>query len=45
MHRVRADVASEPQPVVIDFDARQYVPVQPAPGVTAQPAPEVTPTR
>jgi hypothetical protein len=34
MHRVQADVASEPQPVVIDFDTRQYVPVQPAPGVT-----------
>ncbi|MEU4804925.1 hypothetical protein [Actinosynnema sp. NPDC023587] len=34
MHRVRADVDSEPQPVVIDFDARRYVPVQPAPGAT-----------
>ncbi|MEV6872976.1 hypothetical protein [Amycolatopsis sp. NPDC051128] len=35
MHRVQADVASEPQPVVVDFDAtRTYVPVQPAPGVT-----------
>ncbi len=34
MHRVQADVASEPQPVVIDFDARAYVPVQPAPGVS-----------
>ncbi|MCP2164834.1 hypothetical protein [Goodfellowiella coeruleoviolacea] len=33
-HRVQADVASEPQPVVIDFDTRDYVPVQPAPGVT-----------
>ncbi|MER5264972.1 hypothetical protein ABTZ99_23125 [Actinosynnema sp. NPDC002837] len=37
MHRVQADVASEPQPVVIDFDTRPYVPVQPAPGVTATP--------
>jgi hypothetical protein len=34
MHRVQADVDSEPQPVVIDFDSRAYVPVQPAPGVT-----------
>lgn len=34
MHRVQADVASEPRPVVIDFDTREYVPVQPAPGVT-----------
>jgi hypothetical protein len=34
MHRVQADVASEPQPVIIDFDTREYVPVQPAPGVT-----------
>ena len=33
MHRVQADVASEPQPVVIEFDNRPYVPVQPAPGV------------
>ncbi|MEV0675172.1 hypothetical protein AB0I60_01485 [Actinosynnema sp. NPDC050436] len=32
-HRVRADVASEPEPVVLDFDARPYVPVRPAPGV------------
>ncbi|RKT54222.1 hypothetical protein C8E97_2837 [Saccharothrix australiensis] len=37
MHRVRADVASEPQPVVIEFDAREYVPVQPAPGVAPTP--------
>lgn len=34
MHRVHADVASEPRPVVIDFDTHGYVPVQPAPGVT-----------
>ncbi|MGW5054571.1 hypothetical protein [Actinokineospora sp. NPDC004072] len=34
MHRVQADVASEPQPVVIEFDTQAYVPVQPAPGVT-----------
>ncbi|MFI9011557.1 hypothetical protein ACIGNX_30410 [Actinosynnema sp. NPDC053489] len=33
MHRVQADVASEPRPVVVDFDARPYVPVRPAPGV------------
>ncbi|NUS65739.1 MAG: hypothetical protein HOQ46_19070 [Saccharothrix sp.] len=37
MHRVQADVESEPHPVVIDFDSRPYVPVQPAPGVTATP--------
>ncbi|NUT46838.1 MAG: hypothetical protein HOV94_05880 [Saccharothrix sp.] len=35
MHRVRADVESEPQPVVVEFDGRPYVPVQPAPGVTS----------
>ncbi|ONI91618.1 hypothetical protein ALI22I_08145 [Saccharothrix sp. ALI-22-I] len=34
MYRVQADVASEPQPVIIDFDTQAYVPVQPAPGVT-----------
>ncbi|WKE69158.1 MULTISPECIES: hypothetical protein [unclassified Streptomyces] len=34
MYRVRASVASESQPVVIDFDDRKYVPVRPAPGVT-----------
>ncbi|SDC21933.1 hypothetical protein SAMN05216174_101547 [Actinokineospora iranica] len=34
MHRVQADVASEPEPVVIDFDTHDYVPVQQAPGVT-----------
>ncbi|WP_249227172.1 hypothetical protein [Kutzneria sp. CA-103260] len=32
MYRVRAGVASEPQPVVIDFDTQKYVPVQPVPG-------------
>ncbi|PPK63686.1 hypothetical protein V5P93_002224 [Actinokineospora auranticolor] len=36
-HRVRADVESETQPVVIDFDNRAYVPVRPAPGVTPTP--------
>ncbi|GAA0622464.1 hypothetical protein GCM10010174_46750 [Kutzneria viridogrisea] len=35
MYRVQASVASEPQPVVIDFDTQKYVPVQPVPGVTA----------
>lgn len=34
MHRVQADVDSEPRPVVIDFGTGEYVPVQPAPGVT-----------
>jgi hypothetical protein len=34
MHRVQASVASAPEPVFIDFDAQEYVPVQPAPGVT-----------
>ncbi|MEU3026934.1 hypothetical protein ACPCBC_13245 [Streptomyces incarnatus] len=34
MYRVRASVASESQPVVIDFDDRKYVPVRPAPGIT-----------
>ncbi|WP_245572482.1 hypothetical protein [Actinokineospora enzanensis] len=37
MHRVQADVASETKPVVIDFDTRPYVPVQPAPGVAPTP--------
>lgn len=37
MHRVQADVASEPRPVVIDFDGREYVPVRAAPGVTTTP--------
>ena len=31
LRRVRAGVASEPQPVVIDFDTQDYVPVQPVP--------------
>lgn len=35
MYRVQADVASEPEPVVIDFDTQEHVPVQPAPGVTS----------
>lgn len=34
MHRVEADVESEPRPVVVEFDGRDHVPVQPAPGVT-----------
>lgn len=34
MYRVRVSVASEPQPVVIDFDTHEYVPVKPVPGVT-----------
>lgn len=34
MYRVRAGVASESQPVVIDFDDRKYVPVRAAPGMT-----------
>ncbi|MFF3543134.1 hypothetical protein [Streptomyces platensis] len=34
MYRVRVSVASEPQPVVIDFDTQKYVPVKPVPGVT-----------
>ncbi|GGS35998.1 hypothetical protein [Actinokineospora fastidiosa] len=33
MHRVQADVDSEPQPVVIEFDAREHLPVQPVPGL------------
>ncbi|MFF8597082.1 hypothetical protein ACF061_37900 [Streptomyces sp. NPDC015220] len=34
MYRVRVDVRSEPQPVVIDFDTQKYVPVKPVPGAT-----------
>ncbi|MCK7625897.1 hypothetical protein MUU72_22805 [Streptomyces sp. RS10V-4] len=34
MYRVRVSVGSEPQPVVIGFDARAYVPIVPVPGVT-----------
>ncbi|MFE9610015.1 hypothetical protein [Streptomyces sp. NPDC006012] len=34
MYRVRANVASEAQPVVIDFDTQKYVPVTPVPEVT-----------
>nr|WP_225848310.1 hypothetical protein [Streptomyces sp. HPF1205] len=37
MYRVRAAVASESRPVVIDFDTRAYVPVRPLPGVTPKP--------
>ena len=32
MYRVQAGVASESQPVIIDFDTQKYVPVQPVPG-------------
>ncbi|BBA98420.1 hypothetical protein RVR_4589 [Actinacidiphila reveromycinica] len=34
MYRVRASVASEAQPVVIDFDTHAYLSVRPLPGVT-----------
>lgn len=34
MYRVRVNMASESQPVVIDFDTHEYVPVKPVPGVT-----------
>ncbi|MFE7431139.1 hypothetical protein [Streptomyces sp. NPDC057545] len=34
MYRVQADVASEPRPVVIEFDTQKYVPVRPAPKAT-----------
>ncbi|MFJ9413869.1 hypothetical protein ACIRPT_06825 [Streptomyces sp. NPDC101227] len=34
MYRVRVSVGSESQPVVIEFDTRKYVPVEPVPGVT-----------
>jgi hypothetical protein len=37
MYRVQAGVASESQPVVIDFDTQKYTPVQPVPGATATP--------
>ncbi|MEV6229726.1 hypothetical protein AB0L88_17875 [Saccharopolyspora shandongensis] len=37
MYRVQVKVASEPQPVVIDFDTEKYVPVQPVPGVSPPP--------
>jgi hypothetical protein len=33
MHRVRADVASEPEPVLVDFDTQAYVAVQPVAGI------------
>ncbi len=38
MYRVRADLASEPQPVVVDFDTHPYVAVRPLPGVTPTPS-------
>ncbi|MGW3008602.1 hypothetical protein ACWC9R_07140 [Streptomyces sp. NPDC001219] len=34
MYRVRVSVASESQPVLIDFDTQKYVPVKPVPGAT-----------
>ncbi len=34
MYRVRVGVSSESQPVVIDFDTHQYLPVKAVPGVT-----------
>jgi hypothetical protein len=37
MYRVEVKVASEPQPVVIDFDTEKYVPVQPIPGASPTP--------
>ncbi|AZM50751.1 hypothetical protein DMB38_13300 [Streptomyces sp. WAC 06738] len=37
MYRVQAGVASEPEPVVFDFDDRTYVPVKPVPGLTPAP--------
>lgn len=36
MYRVQAKVASEPQPVVIDFDTQHYVPVPPVPITTTR---------
>ncbi|MDT0445139.1 hypothetical protein [Streptomyces johnsoniae] len=37
MHRVEVDIASAPEPVVLDFDTRTYVPVQPLPEATPTP--------
>ncbi|MGI8312120.1 hypothetical protein [Saccharopolyspora hattusasensis] len=37
MYRVQVEVASQPRPVVIDFDTGEYVPVQPVPGVGPRP--------
>lgn len=37
MYRVRVGIASESQPVVLDFDNRSYVPVKPVPGITPAP--------
>lgn len=37
MYRVQVSIASEPQPVVFDFDTQAYVPVQPVPGATPAP--------
>ncbi|MFF4287073.1 hypothetical protein ACFY0R_17345 [Streptomyces sp. NPDC001633] len=34
MYRVRVSVGSQSQPVVIDFDTHEYVPVRPVPGLT-----------
>ncbi|MET8570146.1 hypothetical protein [Streptomyces sp. NPDC004783] len=35
MYRVRISVGSQPEPVVIDFDTHEYVPVKPLPETTA----------
>ncbi|MFD7504429.1 hypothetical protein [Streptomyces sp. NPDC059850] len=34
MYRVRVSVGSQPEPVVMDFDTHEYVPVKPVPGTT-----------
>lgn len=34
LYQVQADVESEPQPAVIDFDTHPYVPVRPVPGIS-----------
>ncbi|MFJ8229097.1 hypothetical protein ACIQ9E_03910 [Streptomyces sp. NPDC094448] len=39
MHRVEIGIASAPRPVVLDFDARKYVPVKPLPGAAPTPEP------
>ena len=37
MYRVEVDIASAPEPVVLDFDTQAYVPVEPLPGATPTP--------
>ncbi len=39
MYRVEIGIASAPRPVVLDFDTRAYVPVQPLPGAAPTPQP------